>query len=330
MSSITIPTRSEHHPRLRPLNILRDLPAVADLIETCFADTMDSEGRRYVQDMRRSSGDSAFLKWANRVADSASLPLTGYIWEENGRIVGNASLVPFRQDKQRLYLIANVAVHPDHRRKGIARALTQRAMQHAREKNVQNIWLHVRSDNLEAIRLYETLGFIEYARRTTWKAVTDLHAKPPDTDIAITSRHPQHWATQLPWLTRLYPYPLAWHRNWNIHSLKPGLINWLYLLFVDLNIKQWSAIRPSTGSGAGRLEATLSWIPTGRGEGLFAGAGAGSDPEALTALLIQARRELSYQYPHVLFEFPVGQFDNAIHAAGFKPLRTLTWMQATS
>ena len=34
-------------PQLRPLNILRDLPGVADLVEKCFADTMDSEGRRY-------------------------------------------------------------------------------------------------------------------------------------------------------------------------------------------------------------------------------------------------------------------------------------------
>jgi len=28
---------------MRPLNILRDLPAVADLIEMCFASTMDAK-----------------------------------------------------------------------------------------------------------------------------------------------------------------------------------------------------------------------------------------------------------------------------------------------
>lgn len=324
MSSITIPTRSEHHPNLRPLNILRDLPSVADLIETCFSDTMDNEGRRYVQDMRRSAGDSAFLKWANRVAESTSLPLTGYIWEEHGRIVGNASLVPFRQGKERLYLIANVAVHPDHRRKGIARALTERAIQHVHERKIENIWLHVRSDNSAAIQLYTSLGFAERAQRTTWQAVTDLHAQPLDTDIAVTGRQPQHWATQLRWLMRLYPNALAWHRDWNITSLKPGFLNWLYLLFIDLNIRQWSAVRKDT------LEATLSWIPSGRGEGLFAGAGDRSDPDALTALLIQARRELYQQYPHILLEFPVSRFDDAIRAAGFKPLRTLVWMQATS
>ncbi|MBL8101375.1 MAG: hypothetical protein JNM02_02485, partial [Anaerolineales bacterium] len=79
-----------------------------------------------------------------------------------------------------------------------------------------------------------------------------------------------------------------------------------------------------------QLQATLSWIPSGRGESLFAAAGEGSAAEALTALLIQARREIYHQYPNITLEFPVSQFDDAIQAAGFKPLRTLIWMQATS
>ena len=120
MSSITIPTAedSKAHAHLRPLNILRDLPSVADLIELCFSSTMDSDGRRYIQDMRRAGKDNSFLKWANRVADTTSLPLTGYIWEQDGRIVGNVSLVPFRHKGGRLYLVANVAVHPDYRKRG--------------------------------------------------------------------------------------------------------------------------------------------------------------------------------------------------------------------
>ena len=324
MSSITIPARGEGHPNLRPLSILRDLPAVADLIEMCFSSTMDTDGRRYVQDMRGAGNDNSFVKWANRAAETTSLPLTGYIWEESGRIGGNTSLVPFRHNKERIYLIANVAVHPSYRPKGIARALTERAMQHAREKKVNNIWLHVRDDNPDAIALYAKLGFVERARRTSWQAVTDLYAPPLETDIAITGRHPIYWHTQLNWLSRLYPSALSWHRDWNINSLRPGFWNWFYLMFMDVNIRQWAAVRKD------QLQATLSWIPTGRGESLFAAAGERSAPEALTALLIQARREIYQQYPHIVLEFPVGQFDDAISAAGFKPLRTLIWMQATS
>jgi ribosomal protein S18 acetylase RimI-like enzyme len=326
MSSITLSARADAHPNLRPLSVLRDLPAVADLIETCFSSTMDNDGRRYVQDMRRAGNDNSFVRWANRAADTTSLPLSGYVWEENGKVVGNVSLIPFRHKQQRIYLIANIATHPDHRRKGIARALTERAMQHAHEKKVNDIWLHVRDDNPGAIDLYLKLGFVERARRTSWQANTDAHAPTLKTDIAITSRNPSDWQTQLDWLSRLYPNLLSWHRNWTFTSLRPGLWNWLYLLFVDMNVRQWAAVK----SGAGTMEAALAWIPYGRSESLFAATGEGSDPDALTALLLQARRELSQSHSHIALEFPAGEFDNAIQAAGFKSLRTLIWMQATS
>jgi ribosomal protein S18 acetylase RimI-like enzyme len=323
MASFTISARAEQPANLRPLSILRDLPAVADLIELCFSSTMDNDGKRYVQDMRRAGNDNSFLKWANRAADSTSLPLTGYIWEENGKIIGNASLVPFRNNKQRVYLIANVAVHPEHRRKGIARILTERAMQHAHEKKINNIWLHVRDDNPGAIDLYTQLGFVERARRTSWQAVTDSHAPILKTDIAITNRHPRDWQTQLNWLSRLYPDLLAWHRNLTFASLRPGLFNWLYLLFIDMNIRQWTAVRKD------QMEAALAWIPDGRGESLFPAISDRSDPVALTALLLQARRDMSPYYPKVAMEFPSTEFDGAILAAGFKSIRTLIWMQAT-
>ena len=127
MSTITVPVKANDHPNMRPLNVLRDLSAVADLIELCFSSTMDGEGQRYINDMRRAGHDDSFRRWANRMAETTSMPLTGYVWEENGKIVGNASLIPFRDKGHRIYLIANVATHPDFRRRGIAREREARA-----------------------------------------------------------------------------------------------------------------------------------------------------------------------------------------------------------
>jgi ribosomal protein S18 acetylase RimI-like enzyme len=321
MSSITLTARTQSHPNLRAINVLRDLPQVADLIELCFFNTMDSEGQRYVRDMRRAGHDDSFLKWATRTADSTSLPLSGFVWEENGRIIGNASLVPFRHQKKRIYLIANVAVHPDYRHKGIGRAVTERAMLHAREKKADSIWLHVRDDNPEAIQLYTDLGFVERARRTDWQSAGDAHAPQLQTDITVTTRDARWWPTQREWLTRFYPDLLAWHRNWSFNALQPGLWNWLYLLFVDMNIRQWGAVK------AGRLEAALAWVPSGRGESFYLAAGPGSDPDAVTALLLNARRALAHHL-RLSLEFPSKEFDRAIQAAGFKSIRTLIWMEA--
>jgi GNAT superfamily N-acetyltransferase len=323
MASITVSARGEAHPNLRPLNVLRDLSAVADLIEICFSSTMDNDGRQYLQDMRKVGKDNSFTRWANHAIETTSLPLSGYIWEENGRIVGNASLIPFKHKKKRVYLIANVAVHPDYRRRGIALALMERSMNHVREKRVGDAWLHVRDDNPGAIDLYRQLGFVERARRTSWQARTDPHIPTPPPNISITGRRPADWQTQLDWLSRLYPEFLAWHRDWSFKSLRPGFWNWLHLFLMDINIRQWAAFEK------GKMEAALSWIPYGRGESLFAAAGEGTDPNALTALLFQAKRELNHTYSSIALEFPAGRFDDAIRAAEFKPVRTLIWMQAT-
>jgi len=332
MSAITLPAKASEHPHMRSLNVLRDLSAVADLIELCFSPTMDHEGQRYLSDMRRASHDDGFLRWANHMAETTSLPLTGYVWEENEKIVGNASLIPFRDKGKRVHLIANVAVHPDHRRRGIARLLTERTMHHARDKKSTAIWLHVRDDNPGAIKLYADLGFQEAARRTAWTATHDPSLPAPDSDIQIVSRHPRFWPQQQDWLRRLYPETLAWYHSWNFTSLKPGFLNWLYLFLNDFSVQQWAAVRGDA------LLAALTWMPQGgRSDSLYAAAegrvvedisrpGEGFEPEALTQLLIHARRVLSSR-SSLSMEYPAGEMTDAITAAGFTPRRTLIWMR---
>lgn len=321
MGTISI-AQTNDHKHMRPLNVLRDLSAVADLIELCFSPTMDNEGQRYLSDMRRASRDDSFLHWASRVTETASMPLMGYVWEQDGRIVGNASLIPFRDKGKRIYLIANVATHPDYRRQGIGRGLTERVMRQARDKRASAVWLHVRDDNPGAIKLYRDLGFQEIARRTTWHASSDPRIPYPDTDIQIMSRQSRFWSLQQEWLRRLYPDDLAWYHAWNVSALRPGLWNWLYLLFVDFNIKQWAAVRND------KLLATVSWVPqASRSESLYAAADVGSESEALTALLINAQRTITFSQ-RLTLEYPADEMSEAIRAAGFKPLRTLLWMRA--
>ena len=78
MSSVALPITNQG-PQLRPLNIMRDLPGVADLVEKCFADTMDADGRNYIQQMRRAGQDNVFLRWASSAVETTSMPLSGYV-----------------------------------------------------------------------------------------------------------------------------------------------------------------------------------------------------------------------------------------------------------
>jgi hypothetical protein len=149
----------------------------------------------------------------------------------------------------------------------------------------------------------------------------------PDSDIQIVSRHSRFWVLQLEWLRRLNPDVLNWYRPNNISSLRPGLLNRLYLMFVDKHIKQWAAVQSE------KLLATLAWTPNaGRSESLSVATppaydDAKASAEALTQLLIHARRVLSSRTALSL-EYPADEMTDAFTAAGFTERRTLLWMRA--
>ena len=62
----------------------------------------------------------------------------------------------------------NVAVHPDYRRRGIARELVMGLVAALGEKGVHSLALEVRASNAPAIALYEQLGFIQVGRRPNY------------------------------------------------------------------------------------------------------------------------------------------------------------------
>lgn len=342
MASITVPIQAAKAGNLRPLNIIHDLPQVADLIELCFASTMDDDGQSYLQQMRRAGHDQGFLKWAGKMMDSTSMPLAGFVWEEGGKIVGNVSLVYQTYQSRRMAMIANVATHPDHRRRGIGRALTERAMVTARQKGARDLWLQVRDDNPTAIKIYADLGFQERARRTTYYSLFGATAQPstplpdhgplkgdghvspgrPGGSIAVSSPEVRHWPLQHAWLERAHPTELSWYAHWDWNALAPGLGNWLRRSLAGTEGRHWGAMR------AGDLLAVVHWLPLERASNcLWPAAPQDGDPQALSLALEAARRDLAY-YRRLSLEYPAGEMAEAIAAAGFVSSRTLLWMHA--
>jgi len=62
--------------------------------------------------------------------------------------------------------ILNLAVHPEHRRRGVARKLMQDLLGHGRENGFKYITLEVRCSNTAALGLYKSLAFtVEGVRR---------------------------------------------------------------------------------------------------------------------------------------------------------------------
>jgi ribosomal protein S18 acetylase RimI-like enzyme len=59
------------------------------------------------------------------------------------------------------WILNDLYVHPEHRRKGVGENLIQAAMQFAKADNAQYVQLETAADNYNAQRLYETIGFVK-------------------------------------------------------------------------------------------------------------------------------------------------------------------------
>ena len=307
--------------QLRPFDARRDLGAVADLVELCFADTLDSEGRDYVARMRSAARNSPFLSWAAATAEWASVPMGGFVWLQDGRLVGNASLIPYFVKGRRFFLIANVAVHPEYRRQGIARRLTERAVEYARQKGTPSTWLHVREENFGAVQLYRDLGFLERAVRTTWISQPDYTPGDPPPGMHFIKPDSRQWSVYQPWLQHSYPKELSWHIPFHSSTLNPGWEGTFSRFLYNTYVQQWALLHGERLLGVAAWQST-----TARANWLWLAAPHAADEQAISALLVFARRHAPTQRPLVL-DYPAHLFDPAIQAAGFAAQQTLIWME---
>lgn len=146
----------------RQFDPTRDLAGVARLLEEAFR----SEHTFPLSDMPGLREMGIFL-WTLSYAPVFPENVSGFVWVEDGRIVGNVTL---SLDEGRLdrYLISNVAVKPSYQRRGIARALMQVTLDHVRERGGKWVLLNVRPLNNDAVKLYRDLGFQEIEMRGEW------------------------------------------------------------------------------------------------------------------------------------------------------------------
>uniref|UniRef100_A0A7C5ALA3 [Ribosomal protein bS18]-alanine N-acetyltransferase n=1 Tax=Desulfobacca acetoxidans TaxID=60893 RepID=A0A7C5ALA3_9BACT len=61
--------------------------------------------------------------------------------------------------------ILNLAVHPERRRRGVARSLLAAGLAQAQAHHATMAWLEVRPSNTAALALYQSFGFKEVGRR---------------------------------------------------------------------------------------------------------------------------------------------------------------------
>ncbi|MFN8379360.1 MAG: GNAT family N-acetyltransferase [Anaerolineae bacterium] len=307
---------------------------MADLIEIAFADTMDSGGRAAIREMRALSRIGPGLGFMPSMSDLMIGMGLGFVWIEDGRLVGNVSVYPasLPPEARRAWIIANVAVHPDYRERGIARALMLDSLASVRQRTSQgaDAILQVEAQNWKARQLYDSLGFTGEGSFTQWR-------RPPAPPPKPLQVGPSPYITRRGWSDWRYEMALA-----NVtRPERAGGIGWLRPPapslfrpsirkavndFVNLRSKERLVVQDRASR---RIHASL-WIERGFGASsvqLTLMAEPAAEAESM-ALLLSALRRFG-EDSTLAIEHPSQDeyMSSLLDRFGFRRVRTLVHMR---
>ncbi len=143
---------------LRRFDVARDIGPASHVIGVAFANELGANDRAILRQYRMMRFLSPLLWLAARTTPDFDAVLGGFVWVEDGKVVGTLTLNRTVADDYH-WLISNVGVLPEYRRRGIARELVSAAIEDARSKGARVVTLQVRENNTSAYQLYTDLGF---------------------------------------------------------------------------------------------------------------------------------------------------------------------------
>jgi len=124
------------------------------------AETIVDFNARMARETEGLSLDPAVLSAGVRAALADPAKAIYFVAESGGRVVGQLMITHEWSDWRNgdIWWVQSVYVHPDHRRRGVFRALCAHARQQAEVAGAVGIRLYVEQDNSVAQRCYARLG----------------------------------------------------------------------------------------------------------------------------------------------------------------------------
>jgi ribosomal protein S18 acetylase RimI-like enzyme len=300
---------------MRPVEPRRDLAGLADVIEIAFADGLDATGRRMTAEMRRY----ARLGWLGWLLGHFLLPPAaypqGYVWIEQGRVVGNASLMPVQGTPGR-WVLANVAVRPEYRRRGIARALIGGCLDLARREHVGEVLLQVKAGNIGARELYQGFGFVDHGTRVTWRLPESVRWPEVGDSPSARPRRADEWQAHWSLAQRLAPIGMVWPHPLRAASFRPA--SWAAA-------EPWAHwVWPNDGPPQAALSGRIDAIGSSQYFLLCDPAARGTAEVPLLAQALRGHRRAAGTV-----ESAAGDGEAALGRLGFREDHRLTWMTIT-
>jgi len=310
----------------RPLNPVRDLGAVADLLELVFRRELDATGRRLIREARMISRAGPLVYLLTYLLGTSPGLSPGFVWDEDGRLVGNVTLLRSR-NRPGAWRMANVAVHPDYRRRGIATRLLNATTQHILHLEGRSINLQVREDS-PAMMLYRRFGFQSLGAVTVWQLDSRLRL-----DQILASGRPlskaqkSHWALIWGMFSSVTRAAQGWPDQLSEEDFRPSIRRCVADIVMGRSVHRWVApgataavldgyVQLETAPGS-RSRLTLRVRPEASGE--LEG----------DLLLMALRQMVRRGFTRAVIEHPAGDVaaEGRLREAGFRPYRTLVLMR---
>lgn len=307
---------------IRGYNPTTDADVVVKLIADSFALKNDPESMRVLNQMRENARRARENSWVSPL--NSSHP--GYVWVLDGEIVGNITIISFLDRLRHIALIANVAVKPELRGRGIATALTSQALKYTKATRAGQVWLQVNDDNQSAKSLYQKHGFELIRKVNSWALEpgngTPVQASDPNSSGRVKPRRLGDWRKHKAWLRETYPPDTRWYASVEFSRFSPlsafNLLDW-----DDRSTLTHFSLREGRS-----LAGVLSWqrgLP--RNDLLWLAFEQSAKEEDHVRALGSYFLQYHWQSRLTKLEYPEGRAENAFHDLGFSLSRRLNWMK---
>jgi GNAT superfamily N-acetyltransferase len=156
---------------MRAFALPADIPVLVELLPPSFKypeneawNIQEDEAESMVESFKAIQGIWPLIRLLQLVYAPLKDLMRGFVWEEDGKPVAVTNVI--RKGSTDQWIIGNVSVLPEYRRRGIARQLVEESVQYAHSRGASRIMLDVIDGNLPAQALYEKLGFEVYSGET--------------------------------------------------------------------------------------------------------------------------------------------------------------------